>query len=100
MPDAIRVHHVRAPETLTSLASTSPASTNRVTTNRVRTAAAMGGRVFRAHARTVPRVIGRFVSGRSLIVHAKGGVPGRSIRAAMREPPIDLPTGPAATTKT
>ncbi len=54
----------------------------------------------RDRARTVPRVIGRFVSGRSLIVHAKGGVPGRNIRAAMRNPPIDLPTGPAATTKT
>jgi hypothetical protein len=94
-PDAIRVLPATAPEILTSLASTS-----RVTTNRARTAAAMSVRAFRARAGIVPRVIVHFASGRSLIVPAKGGVPGRNIRAATRSLLIDLPIGPAATTKT
>src|SRR5258705_418400 len=69
--------------------------TSRVMTNPGKTAAAMSVRDFPARARIAPRVIGRFVSGRSSIVparivrsssvRARAATPGRSIRAATRE---------------
>jgi len=64
-------------------------------TNPGKTAAAMSVRDFPARARIAPRVIGRFVSGRSSIVparivrsssvRARAATPGRSIRAAKRD---------------
>jgi len=79
-------------------------------TNRGTTVAVMSVRVFPARARIAPRVVGRFVIGRSSIVparivrnssvRAKAATPGRSIRAASRDRLIATRIVRAATMKT
>src|SRR2546423_1151952 len=107
---AIRAPPATAQASSKSEVLTSRNSTSRVMTNPGSTAPAMSVHDFPARARIAPRVIGRFVNGRSSIVparivrnssvRAKAATPGRSIRAASRDRLTATRIGRAATTKT